>query len=40
MTVQDELTLPSAVNVSTREATVVPDGTEPPLVKPLKKETS
>lgn len=40
LTVQDELTLPSAVNVSTREATVVPDGTEPPLVKPLKKETS
>ncbi|WP_156466271.1 DUF881 domain-containing protein [Janibacter sp. Soil728] len=40
LTAQDELTLPSAVNVSTREAKVVPDGQEPPRVKPLKKETS
>ena len=40
LTSQDELRLPSAVNVSTREATVVPAGAKPPRVTPLKKETS
>ena len=40
LTTQDELHLPSAVNVSTREATVVPEGRTPPKVVPLEKETS
>ena len=37
---QDELTLPSAVNVSTREAQVVPPGAALPRVTPLDKENS
>lgn len=40
LTTQDELNLPSAVNVSTREAKVIPSGTRTPRVTPLKKETS
>ena len=40
LTTQDELHLPSAVNVSTREATVVPQGRTAPKVVPLEKETS
>lgn len=40
LTTQDELNLPSAVNVSTREAKVIPPGTSTPKVTPLKKETS
>lgn len=40
LTSQDELRLPSAANVSTREATVVPAGATLPRVTPLKKETS
>lgn len=40
LTTQEELRLPSAVNVSTREATVIPQGRTAPRVTPLKKETS
>jgi uncharacterized protein YlxW (UPF0749 family) len=40
LTTQDELTLPSAVNVSTREAQVVPPGAALPRVTPLDKENS
>lgn len=40
LTTQDDLELPSAVNVNTREAEVVPDGEPTPRVTPMKKETS
>lgn len=40
LTTQDELNLPSAVNVSTLEAKVIPSGAATPAVTPLKKETS
>lgn len=39
LTTQDELDLPSATNVRTRAATVIPTGATPPAVTPRKKET-
>lgn len=39
LTTQDQLNLPSAVNVSTREAQVIPTGKPLPKVTPMKKET-
>lgn len=39
LTTQDELDLPSATNVRTRAATIIPTGTTPPAVTPRKKET-
>lgn len=40
LTTQGELDLPSAVNITTREAKVIPSGEATPAVTPLKKETS
>lgn len=39
LTTQDKLNLPSAVNVSTSEAQVIPTGKPAPKVTPMKKET-
>lgn len=39
LTTHDELDLPSATNVRTRAATVIPSGATPPAVVPRKKET-
>ena len=39
LTTQDDLRLPGATSVSTREAKVVPSGSTPPDVTPRKKET-